>query len=73
MFFGLVSLQLGQQQQALEALKSAEELGPTVVEPHYQLGLLYMKFAAMERRAGKNLSRWLEAGSAQTPQRYYQL
>jgi tetratricopeptide (TPR) repeat protein len=38
-----VSLQLGQQEQALEALKSAEELGPAVVEPHFQLGLLYMK------------------------------
>jgi tetratricopeptide (TPR) repeat protein len=41
--FGLVSFQLGQQKQAMDALKSAEELGPTVVEPHYQLGLLYMQ------------------------------
>jgi tetratricopeptide (TPR) repeat protein len=41
--FGLVSFQLGQQPQAMEAFKSAEELGPTVVEPHFQLGLLYMK------------------------------
>jgi tetratricopeptide (TPR) repeat protein len=41
--FGLVSFQLGQQKPAMDALKSAEELGPTVVEPHYQLGLLYMQ------------------------------
>jgi tetratricopeptide (TPR) repeat protein len=41
--FGLISFQLGQQKQAMEALKSAEELQPAVVEPHYQLGLLYMK------------------------------
>jgi tetratricopeptide (TPR) repeat protein len=41
--FGLVSSQLGQQKPAMEALKSAEELGPTVVEPHYQLGVLYMQ------------------------------
>ena len=41
--FGLVSFQLGQQKQAMEALKSAEELQPAVVEPHYQLGLLHMK------------------------------
>ena len=27
----------------LEALKVPRKLGPTVVEPHYQLGLLYMK------------------------------
>lgn len=41
--FGLVSSQLGQQDQAMEALKSAETLGPTVAEPHYQLGILYMQ------------------------------
>ncbi len=41
--FGLVSFQLGLQQQAMDALKSAKEMSPTVVEPHYQLGLLYMK------------------------------
>ncbi len=27
----------------MEALKSAEELAAAVVEPHYQLGLLYMQ------------------------------
>lgn len=41
--FGLVSSQLGQQKEAIEALKNSEELGPTVVEPHYQLGILYMQ------------------------------
>jgi tetratricopeptide (TPR) repeat protein len=41
--FGLVSFQLGLQQQAMDALKAAKEMGPTVVEPHFQLGLLYMK------------------------------
>jgi tetratricopeptide (TPR) repeat protein len=41
--YGLVSAQLDHQQQAMDALKTAAELEPTVVEPHYQLGLLYMK------------------------------
>ncbi len=41
--FGLVSFQLGQQAQAMQAFKTAESLSPSVVEPHYQLGLLYMK------------------------------
>jgi tetratricopeptide (TPR) repeat protein len=41
--YGLVSFQLGQQPQAMDAFKNAETLAPTVVEPHYQLGLLYMK------------------------------
>jgi Flp pilus assembly protein TadD len=41
--FGLVSFQLSQQKQAMEALKNAEEMQPAVVEPHYQLGLLYMQ------------------------------
>ena len=41
--FGLVSYKLGQQKQAMEALKNAEALGPNVVEPHYQLGVLYMQ------------------------------
>jgi tetratricopeptide (TPR) repeat protein len=41
--YGLVLFQLGEQKQAMEALKSAEGLNPAVVEPHYQLGLLYMK------------------------------
>jgi tetratricopeptide (TPR) repeat protein len=41
--FGLVSFQLGHHEQAMEALKNAEELKQAVVEPHYQLGLLYMK------------------------------
>ena len=41
--FGLVSYRLGQQKQAMEALKNAEALGPNVVEPHYQLGVLYMQ------------------------------
>ena len=49
--FGLVSFQLGRQKQAMEALKSAEELQPAVVEPHYQLGLLYMKMQGLERSA----------------------
>jgi len=40
---GLVSFEVGQQRQALAALKNAEELGPSVVEPHYQLGMLYMQ------------------------------
>jgi Flp pilus assembly protein TadD len=41
--FGLTSLKLGQQEQAIEALTHAEELNPEVIEPHYQLGLSYMK------------------------------
>jgi len=40
---GLISFETGQQEQALEALKNSEELGPDVVEPHYQLGMLYMQ------------------------------
>jgi tetratricopeptide (TPR) repeat protein len=40
---GLISFEAGQKEQALEALKNAEELGPGVVEPHYQLGMLYMQ------------------------------
>lgn len=40
---GLVSFEAGQREQALQALKNAEELGPNVVEPHYQLGMLYMQ------------------------------
>jgi tetratricopeptide (TPR) repeat protein len=41
--FGLVSFQPGLLRQAMDALKTAKETGPTVVEPDYQLGLLYMK------------------------------
>jgi tetratricopeptide (TPR) repeat protein len=41
--FGFVSSQLGNTGEAIEALKSAEELDPTMVEPHYQLGKLYME------------------------------
>jgi tetratricopeptide (TPR) repeat protein len=41
--FGLISFEAGQKEQALEALKNAEELGPGVAEPHYQLGMLYMQ------------------------------
>ncbi|MEG9435051.1 tetratricopeptide repeat protein [Edaphobacter sp. HDX4] len=40
---GLVSFEVGEQEQALEALTNAEQLGPDVVEPHYQLGMLYMQ------------------------------
>jgi predicted Zn-dependent protease len=40
---GLISFEAGRQEQALEALKNAELLGPDVVEPHYQLGMLYMQ------------------------------
>jgi tetratricopeptide (TPR) repeat protein len=40
---GLTSFEMGQQSDALEALKNSEELGPDVVEPHYQLGMLYMQ------------------------------
>lgn len=42
---GLVSFEAGQQAQALEALKNAEDLGPGVVEPHFQLGMLYMQMS----------------------------
>jgi len=41
--FGLISFHLGHLKEATEALQSAEELGPSVAEPHLQLGLLYMK------------------------------
>jgi tetratricopeptide (TPR) repeat protein len=69
--FGLVSFQLGQQKQAMEALKSAEELQPTVVEPHYQLGLLYMKTQAWkEAQAEFEQVIKLDPNNAPT---YYQL
>lgn len=41
--FGLVSARLGETEQAIQALKNAEVLGPNVVEPHYQLGKLYQE------------------------------
>ncbi len=40
---GLVFSQLGRSQQAIDALKNAETIDPAVVEPHYQLGRLYME------------------------------
>jgi len=40
---GLVFSELGKTEQAVEALKSAEELDPTIVEPHYQLGRVYLE------------------------------
>jgi len=40
--FGLVSEQLGGSADAIAAFKNAEHLDPVVVEPHYQLGKLYM-------------------------------
>jgi len=40
---GFISFEAGKQEQALEALKNAEELGPDVPEPHLQLGMLYMQ------------------------------
>lgn len=39
---GLVFLELGKTAEAVESLKHAEQLDPTIVEPHYQLGRLYL-------------------------------
>ena len=41
--FGLVTSSLGQPAQALAAFQQSVALNPDVVEPHYQLGILYMK------------------------------
>jgi superkiller protein 3 len=40
--FGLVSFQLGKTAQAIEALNNAEQAEPSMAQPHYQLGRLYM-------------------------------
>ena len=69
--YGLVSIQLGHQPQAMDAFKNAETLAPTVAEPHYQLGLLYMKLQQWQQ-AQQELEQVLklEPDNAAT---YYQL
>jgi tetratricopeptide (TPR) repeat protein len=69
--FGLVSFQLGQQKQAMQALTSAEELQPTVVEPHYQLGLLFMKLQQW-KEAQQEFEQVLKLDPGNAPT-YYQL
>jgi tetratricopeptide (TPR) repeat protein len=69
--FGLVSLQLGHHEQAMEALKNAEELQQAVVEPHYQLGLLYMKLQQW-KEAQDEFERVLTLDPSNAPT-YYQL
>jgi tetratricopeptide (TPR) repeat protein len=51
--YGLISFQLGQQDQAKEALTAAAKMDPSVVEPHYQLGLLYMKMEKWKEAQGE--------------------
>jgi len=40
--YGLICAQMSETDRALEALKNAEKMAPDVVEPHYQLGKVYM-------------------------------
>jgi tetratricopeptide (TPR) repeat protein len=40
--YGLATAEVGDTTNAIDALKNAEELNPEVVEPHYQLGKIYM-------------------------------
>ncbi|MBT9332373.1 tetratricopeptide repeat protein [Paracidobacterium acidisoli] len=41
--FGLVSARVGKQAQAIDALVRAAQLNPQIVEPHYQLGVIFLQ------------------------------
>jgi tetratricopeptide (TPR) repeat protein len=60
---------LGRTREAVEALRNAEELDPTVVEPHYQLGRLYLE---VENLAGARaeLEQVLRLDPAHAPAHY---
>lgn len=51
--YGLLWSQIGDREQAQQAFKSAEQMQPDVVEPHLQLGLLYMKKEAWKQAAAE--------------------
>jgi tetratricopeptide (TPR) repeat protein len=66
---GLVFSELGRTREAVEALRNAEELDPNVVEPHYQLGRLYLE---VENLAGARaeLEQVLRLDPAHAPAHY---
>ncbi len=47
--FGLVSSDLGQQEQAIEAFTRSEQLNPDIVEPHYKLGMIYFQNGQLKK------------------------
>jgi tetratricopeptide (TPR) repeat protein len=69
--YGLISIQLGNEAQALEAWKTAEKMDASVAEPHYQLGLLYMKRQQWKEAQGE-FERVLAIDPQNAPT-YYQL
>jgi len=66
---GLACAQLGDTEQAIGALRNAEQMNPAVVEPHYQLGKLYME-ADDWAQAQKELERVIAIDPAHTQARY---
>ncbi len=51
--FGLVSSDLGRQDQAIEAFTRSEQLNPDVVEPHYKLGMIYFQNGQLKKAQGE--------------------
>jgi tetratricopeptide (TPR) repeat protein len=47
--FGLVSSDLGQQEQAIEAFTRSGQLNPDIVEPHYKLGMIYFQNGELKK------------------------
>ena len=47
--FGLVSSDLGQQEQAIEAFTRSEHLNPDIAEPHYKLGMIYFQNGQLKK------------------------